>query len=261
MATFAFIHGAGDVGWYWHRVEAELRARGHDTVAPDLPIEDDEAGLIDYADDGRRRDRRSTRRGRRRPVVRRLRRPDRGRTHRQPADRARRRDDPVGGRIGRGDVREHGLGARAPRGLERPSGLLPGRPAGARRRGPQPRPAAVRHPGSRTVAARGMARHPDPVRPVPERPVLPGAMARAAGPDRGSASSPTRSTAATARRSAAPASSPSCSMAIWIARRPGTRSQGTPARLPRSAAAAGCHPAAAGTSRRARRRTAGCRPG
>ena len=49
MATFAFIHGAGDVGWYWHLVEAELRALGHDTVAPDLPIEDDEAGLTDYA--------------------------------------------------------------------------------------------------------------------------------------------------------------------------------------------------------------------
>jgi len=49
MANFAFIHGAGDVGWYWHRVEAELRALGHDTVAPDLPIEDDEAGLAEYA--------------------------------------------------------------------------------------------------------------------------------------------------------------------------------------------------------------------
>lgn len=49
MATFAFIHGAGDVGWYWHLVEAELRALGHDTVAPDLPIEDDAAGLRDYA--------------------------------------------------------------------------------------------------------------------------------------------------------------------------------------------------------------------
>ena len=24
MATFAFIHGAGDVGWYWHLVGAEL---------------------------------------------------------------------------------------------------------------------------------------------------------------------------------------------------------------------------------------------
>jgi pimeloyl-ACP methyl ester carboxylesterase len=50
MATFAFIHGAGDVGWYWHLVEAEVRGRGHDTVAPDLPIEDDDAGLSEYAD-------------------------------------------------------------------------------------------------------------------------------------------------------------------------------------------------------------------
>jgi pimeloyl-ACP methyl ester carboxylesterase len=49
MATFAFIHGAGDVGWYWHLVEAELRALGHDTVAPDLPTEDDGAGLSEYA--------------------------------------------------------------------------------------------------------------------------------------------------------------------------------------------------------------------
>jgi hypothetical protein len=50
MATFAFIHGAGDVGWYWHLVEADLRDRGHETVAPDLPIEDDAAGLSRYAD-------------------------------------------------------------------------------------------------------------------------------------------------------------------------------------------------------------------
>lgn len=50
MTTFAFIHGAGDVGWYWHLVEAELRARGHDTVAPDLPVEDDTAGLSRYAE-------------------------------------------------------------------------------------------------------------------------------------------------------------------------------------------------------------------
>jgi pimeloyl-ACP methyl ester carboxylesterase len=49
MATFAFIHGAGDVGWYWHLVAAELLARGHHTVAPDLPIEDDNAGLTEYA--------------------------------------------------------------------------------------------------------------------------------------------------------------------------------------------------------------------
>jgi pimeloyl-ACP methyl ester carboxylesterase len=50
MATFALIHGGGDVGWYWHLVEAVLRQRGHDVVAPDLPCEDDTATLLDYAD-------------------------------------------------------------------------------------------------------------------------------------------------------------------------------------------------------------------
>ena len=50
MATFVLIHGAGDVGWYWHLVERELRQRGHDTLAPDLPCDDDSAGLPEYAD-------------------------------------------------------------------------------------------------------------------------------------------------------------------------------------------------------------------
>jgi pimeloyl-ACP methyl ester carboxylesterase len=50
MATFVFIHGAGDVGWYWHLVESELHEQGHNTVAPDLPCEDDSAGVEDYAD-------------------------------------------------------------------------------------------------------------------------------------------------------------------------------------------------------------------
>jgi len=50
VATFVFIPGAGDVGWYWHLVEAALRRRGHDTVAPDLPCDDDAAGLPEYAD-------------------------------------------------------------------------------------------------------------------------------------------------------------------------------------------------------------------
>jgi pimeloyl-ACP methyl ester carboxylesterase len=50
MSTFALIHGAGDVGWYWHLVEAELRTHGHDTVAPDLPCDDDAAGLPEYTD-------------------------------------------------------------------------------------------------------------------------------------------------------------------------------------------------------------------
>jgi pimeloyl-ACP methyl ester carboxylesterase len=50
MATFAFVPGAGDVGWYWHLVEADLRGRGHATVAPDLPAADDTADLSTYAD-------------------------------------------------------------------------------------------------------------------------------------------------------------------------------------------------------------------
>jgi pimeloyl-ACP methyl ester carboxylesterase len=49
MATYALIHGGGDVGWYWHLVERELHARGHQSVAPDLPIEDAEATLEDHA--------------------------------------------------------------------------------------------------------------------------------------------------------------------------------------------------------------------
>ena len=49
MATFVLVHGAGDVGWYWHLTEAELRARGHQTIAPDLPCDDDTASLDDYA--------------------------------------------------------------------------------------------------------------------------------------------------------------------------------------------------------------------
>ncbi|HKN98465.1 MAG TPA: alpha/beta hydrolase [Pseudonocardiaceae bacterium] len=49
MATFVLIHGAGDSGWYWHLTEAELRARGHQTIAPDLPCDDDTATLDDYA--------------------------------------------------------------------------------------------------------------------------------------------------------------------------------------------------------------------
>ncbi len=50
MATFVLIHGGGDVGWYWHLVEQELRTNGHDVVAPDLPCNDNSAGLSEYAD-------------------------------------------------------------------------------------------------------------------------------------------------------------------------------------------------------------------
>ena len=49
MATYVLIHGAGDVAFSWHLVEAELRRRGHDVVAMDLPVDDESAGLQTYA--------------------------------------------------------------------------------------------------------------------------------------------------------------------------------------------------------------------
>jgi pimeloyl-ACP methyl ester carboxylesterase len=50
MATFVLIHGAGGSAWYWHLLEPELRKRGHDVVAMDLPCDDDSADFDDYAD-------------------------------------------------------------------------------------------------------------------------------------------------------------------------------------------------------------------
>lgn len=50
MSTFVLIHGAGDVGWYWHLVAKSLHTRGHDVFTPDLPCDDDRAGLKAYAD-------------------------------------------------------------------------------------------------------------------------------------------------------------------------------------------------------------------
>jgi pimeloyl-ACP methyl ester carboxylesterase len=49
MATFVLIQGAGDAGWYWHLTEAELQAGGHQTIAPDLPCDNNTASLDDYA--------------------------------------------------------------------------------------------------------------------------------------------------------------------------------------------------------------------
>ncbi|MFF3560320.1 alpha/beta fold hydrolase [Streptomyces sp. NPDC002574] len=49
--TYALIPGAGGAGgWYWQLVEAELRRRGHEALAVDLPAADDAAGLEEYAD-------------------------------------------------------------------------------------------------------------------------------------------------------------------------------------------------------------------
>lgn len=50
MSTFVLIHGGGDVGWSWHLVAAQLEARGHQVVAPDLPADDDTLTLEDYAE-------------------------------------------------------------------------------------------------------------------------------------------------------------------------------------------------------------------
>lgn len=49
MSTFVLIHGAGGGGWYWHRVEAELRRAG---TTSSLPIsgDDESLELEDYAD-------------------------------------------------------------------------------------------------------------------------------------------------------------------------------------------------------------------
>ena len=33
MNTYVLIPGAGGDAWYWHLLEAELRERGHETVA------------------------------------------------------------------------------------------------------------------------------------------------------------------------------------------------------------------------------------
>jgi pimeloyl-ACP methyl ester carboxylesterase len=49
VATFGLVHGAWHGGWAWDRLRAELEARGHRVVAPDLPCEDPEAGAAEYA--------------------------------------------------------------------------------------------------------------------------------------------------------------------------------------------------------------------
>ncbi|WP_371749014.1 hypothetical protein [Aquihabitans sp. G128] len=50
MATFVLIPGAGSGPWYWHLVEDELQRLGHDTVAVELPCDDDSAGFAEYVD-------------------------------------------------------------------------------------------------------------------------------------------------------------------------------------------------------------------
>jgi pimeloyl-ACP methyl ester carboxylesterase len=49
MATFSLVHGAWGGGWLWDSVRDELEARGHVVHTPDLPCEDLEAGVEEYA--------------------------------------------------------------------------------------------------------------------------------------------------------------------------------------------------------------------
>ncbi len=44
------IPGGGGQGWIWHLVEADLRRRGYDAFAVDLPAADETQGLAAYAD-------------------------------------------------------------------------------------------------------------------------------------------------------------------------------------------------------------------
>jgi pimeloyl-ACP methyl ester carboxylesterase len=48
--TYVLIHGASSDSWYWHLVAPELRARGNEVIAVDLPSDDDSAGLAEYTD-------------------------------------------------------------------------------------------------------------------------------------------------------------------------------------------------------------------
>jgi pimeloyl-ACP methyl ester carboxylesterase len=50
VSAFALIHGGGGSAWDWHLVAPELRQRGHDPIAVDLPTEDGSLGWWDYAD-------------------------------------------------------------------------------------------------------------------------------------------------------------------------------------------------------------------
>ena len=49
VTTFALVPGAGCAAWYWHRVVPLLESAGHEAVAVDLPADDPEAGLPEYA--------------------------------------------------------------------------------------------------------------------------------------------------------------------------------------------------------------------
>ena len=211
MATFVLIPGAGSDSWYWHLVEPELRAAGHDVVAVDLPV--------------RRRLRRPgrvhRRRGRRRSataattscVVG----PVDGRVHRAAGVRAGAGElivlvaamTPRAGRdaggdwwantgSGRGPAAAADARRRAERGFD-DGGDVPARRPG--RRGRRVGAAHVRDqsgtPFEEPWPLDALARRADPVPALPRRPLLPGRLPAAGRAASASGSCPTRWTAAT----------------------------------------------------------------
>jgi pimeloyl-ACP methyl ester carboxylesterase len=49
VSTFVLVPGAGGAAWYWSRVIPLLQGAGHEAVAVDLPGDDENAGLPEYA--------------------------------------------------------------------------------------------------------------------------------------------------------------------------------------------------------------------
>jgi len=50
MTTFVLVHGGGHRGWHWNLVRPVLESLGHHTIAPDVPMDDPQAGVKDWAD-------------------------------------------------------------------------------------------------------------------------------------------------------------------------------------------------------------------
>lgn len=48
-SAFILIPGSGGMAWYWHRVAPILEQAGSEAIAVDLPADDQNAGLNDYA--------------------------------------------------------------------------------------------------------------------------------------------------------------------------------------------------------------------
>jgi pimeloyl-ACP methyl ester carboxylesterase len=49
MTNYVLIPGAGGAAWYWHRVVPLLERAGNQAIAVDLPGDDEQAGLPEYA--------------------------------------------------------------------------------------------------------------------------------------------------------------------------------------------------------------------